>query len=273
VAISLNLILGYGGMVSFGHAAFFGLGAYATVLISTKYDLSPWLGLVCAVGMTAAAATLIGAFCVRLGGVSFFMMTLAFSQLLYSGAIKWRPLTGGSDGTGGLLRPSLFGFDLSEPIAMYIFALAALALVLLFCRMVFDSQFGHALVGVRESEQRMSAIGYNTRRIRLVAFILSGTLAGLGGGLYAFYNGFVSPDALSFGTSGMILLMVVLGGKGTIVGPLVGACIFLLMKNFVSTQTTHWLLIVGAIFVACVMFCPEGLYGLVRRPLRPDRRA
>jgi branched-chain amino acid transport system permease protein len=272
VAVSLNLILGYGGMVSFGHAAFFGLGAYATILISTRYDVSPWLGLAGGVATAAAAAVVIGAFCVRLGGVGFFMMSLAFAQLLNSGAIKWRPLTGGSDGVGGLLRPELFGLDLSDAGPMYVFTAAGLAGVLLFVRMVIGSPFGHALVGTRESSLRMQAIGYQTRRIRLVAFALSGAIAGLGGGFYAFYNGFVSPDALSFGTSGMILLMVILGGKGSLLGPVLGAGLFLSVKNIVSTHTSHWLLIVGCIFVACVMVCPDGIVGFGKRLFRPGER-
>ncbi len=272
VAVSLNLILGYGGMVSFGHAAFFGLGAYATVLISTRYDVSPWLGLAGGVGTATAAAIVIGAFCVRLGGVGFFMMSLAFAQLLNSGAIKWRPLTGGSDGVGGLLRPELFGFDLSDAGPMYLFTAAGLVGVLLFMRMVIASPFGHAMVGTRESSLRMDAIGYQTRRIRLAAFAVSGAIAGLGGALYAFYNGFVSPDALSFGMSGMILLMVILGGKGSLLGPVLGAGLFLSVKNIVSTHTSHWLLIVGCIFVACVMVCPDGILGFGKRLFRSGER-
>jgi branched-chain amino acid transport system permease protein len=152
---------------------------------------------------------------------------------------------------------------------MYVFTLTALLAALLATWRIITSPFGHALVGTRESSHRMSAIGYDTQRIRLVGFVLSGALAGLSGGLYAFFNGFVSPDALSFGMSGMILLMVVLGGKGSLVGPIVGAALFLLVKNVVSSHTSHWLLIVGSIFVACVMFCPDGIMGLLRR--RPPR--
>jgi branched-chain amino acid transport system permease protein len=271
-ALSLNLILGYGGMVSFGHAALFGLSAYATVIVSMRFEVSPWIGLACGVLASTIAAAAIGAFCVRLGGVGFFMMSLAFAQLLNSAAVKWRPVTGGSDGVGGLLRPFLFGFDLTEPTAMYVFTLMSLLAALLATWRIITSPFGHALVGTRESSHRMSAIGYDTQRIRLVGFVLSGALAGLSGGLYAFFNGFVSPDALSFGMSGMILLMVVLGGKGSLVGPVVGAALFLLVKNVVSSHTSHWLLIVGSIFVACVMFCPDGIMGLLRRRPPPETR-
>lgn len=270
-AIGLDLLLGYGGMVSFGHAAFFGLGAYTTVLVATTYDVSPWLGLLAAVALTAVAAALIGAFCVRLNGVSFFMVTLAFSQLLFSAAVKWRWLTGGSDGVGGLDRPSIFGISTDDPKPLYWLMLALLLASMAVMRVLVRSQFGRALVGVRENELRMAALGVRTRQVKLLAFIVGGALAGVSGGAYAFYNSFVSPESLSFATSGMLLLMVVLGGKGTIVGPLIGAAFFLLMKNTVSSHTEHWMLIVGGIFIACVLFFPDGIYGLVRRLLQ--RRA
>jgi len=264
-ALALDLLLGYGGCVSFGHAAFFGLGAYGAVLLTVSYEWSPWLGILGGVVTSGVAAALIGAFCVRLSGVGFFMMTLAFSQLLYSGAVKWRWLTGGSDGIGGLSRLSVFGIDTSSAPAMYLFALVCLVVVFLVTRMIVRSQFGHALVGTRDNETRMQALGYATGPIKLIAFIVSGTVAGFSGAIYASYNGFVSPDVLSWGISGMLLLMVVLGGRGTLVGPIIGAAIFLLMKNFVSSHTDHWLLIVGGAFIVCVMFFPEGIYGLRRR--------
>lgn len=269
-AISLDLLLGYGGLVSFGHAAFFGLGAYATVLLNVSLGWNPWASAAGAIVVSCVASTLIGAFCIRLSGVGFFMMTLAFSQLLHSGAVKWRWLTGGSDGIGGLMRPTLFGFDLSNATVMYVFALACLVLAFLLSRMVVKSQFGRALVGMRESEVRIAALGYAPAPMKLIIFVIAGTIGGLSGAIYALFNGFVSPDSLSWGVSGMLLLMVVLGGKGTLVGPIIGAAIFLLMKNFVSSHTEHWLLIVGGAFIVCVMFFPEGVYGLTQRWRKPS---
>ena len=271
VAASLDLLLGYTGLVSFGHAAFFGLGAYTTVLVSLDLDASPWLGLLAGVGVATIAAALIGVVSVRLNGISFFMVTLAFAQLLASGAVKWRTLTGGSDGIGGLMRPSVGPWDLASPQAMYLLAAALLLAAYLALRIVVGSQFGHALVGARENDLRMRALGYRTQALRLVAFILSGAVAGLGGALYAFYNGFVSPELLSWGTSGMLLLMVALGGKGTLLGPMLGALVYLLMQNVVSSQTEHWMLIVGIIFVACVLFFPDGLFGILQRLARRER--
>jgi branched-chain amino acid transport system permease protein len=263
VAISLDLLIGYGGLVSFGHAAFFGLGAYGAVLFAVTLGLNPWIAIIAGVLTATVGATVIGFFCVRMRGVAFLMVTLAFAQLLYSGAVKWRWLTGGSDGIGGLSRPSLLWIDLADPIAMYLFTLAIFVICLYAMRRVISSQFGHALVGVRENEVRMRAIGCPTKTIKLVAFIVAGAFGGVSGALYGLYNGFVSPDSLSWSMSGMFILMVVLGGAGSLVGPAIGAGVFLLMKHLVSSQTQHWLLIVGIIFVFCVMFCRSGIYGLL----------
>jgi branched-chain amino acid transport system permease protein len=164
-----------------------------------------------------------------------------------------------------MARPVVFGFDMADARYMYIFALVCLVLVFLGARVLVRSQFGQALIGLRENETRLVALGYSAQPIKLIAFIISGMVAGLSGSLYAAFNGFVSPDSLSWGISGMLLLAVVLGGKGTLIGPIVGTAIFLLMKNFVSSQTEHWLLIVGSAFIACVMFFPQGVFGLTRR--------
>ena len=271
-AMSLDLLMGYGGLVSFGHAAFFGAGAYATVLLTMKLGWSAWAGLGAGLAVSGLVAGVIGYLCVRMAGVAFFMLTLAFAQLLFSAAMKWRWLTGGSDGIGGMARPSLLGLPLADSRTMYFVGLVAFVLSLMALRRVINSPFGHALVGLRENEARMRALGYPASRVKLAAFVIAGVFAGLGGGLYAIYNGFVSPDALTFGLSGTFLLMVVLGGAGSLMGPAIGAGIFLLMKQFVSAHTDHWLLIVGLIFIACVMFFRGGVHGHIER-LRTGGRA
>ena len=263
-AMSLDLLMGYGGLVSFGHAAFFGLGAYGTVLLAVKLGFSVWLSALCGTGVATVAAAAIGFFCVRMTGVAFLMLTLAFAQLIFSVGVKWRAI-GGSDGIGGLVKPELLAWSLADPLTMYLFTLAIFALVLVSMRRLIASQFGHALVGIRENETRMRAMGFPTRNIRLVAFILAGFFGGVAGALYAMFNGFVSPDALSWSMSGMLLLMVVLGGAGSLVGPAIGAGVFLLMKHFVSSHTQHWLLVVGVIFVGCVMFFRQGIWGMLKR--------
>jgi len=262
-AMSLDLLMGYGGLVSFGHAAYFGLGAYGTVLIAVKLGFSAWVSALCGIAISTAAAGAIGYFCVRMTGVAFLMLTLAFAQLVFSVAVKWRAI-GGSDGMGGLAKPEFFKLSLGDPLTMYLFTLGVFAVVFVAMRRVVASQFGHALVGMRENETRMRAMGYPTQRIRWLAFVVAGFFAGVSGALYAFFNGFISPDALSWGMSGMLLLMVVFGGAGSLAGPAIGAAGFLLMKNFVSSHTQHWLLVVGVIFVACVMFFRQGVWGMLR---------
>lgn len=263
LAMSLDLLLGYTGLVSFGHAAFFGLGAYVTVILGTSYGLDGWTGMVTAIATAALAAAVIGAFCTRVNGIPFLMLTMAFSQLLYSLSLKWREMTGGSDGIGGLARPKLFGWSLTDPHLFYYVILAIFLAAFFAMHRLIASPLGKVFVGIRENEQRMLAIGYPTRRYKIIAFTIAGAFGGLSGGLYALFNGFISPESLYWTASGDVLMMVVLGGAGTLTGPVLGAAIFLLMKNLVSTYTDHWMLIIGAVFIACVMFFRRGAYGSI----------
>ena len=265
LAMSLDLILGFTGLMSLGHAGFFGLGAYAVAILTTHAGASAWLGLAAGVLLAAVAAAVIGFFCVRTAGITFLMLTLAFGQLIFSAALKWRDLTGGSDGLAIVEKPSLFGVDLANSLNMYFLALACF----LFCywglRRLLNAPLGHVFVGIRENEARMMAIGYPTRLYKLLSFVLAGGLAGFSGGLYAIFNSFISPDAVYWTASGDILIMVILGGAGTLIGPVIGTGLFLLMKNVVSTYSDHWMLIIGAVFICCVMFFPGGIWGSVRQ--------
>jgi branched-chain amino acid transport system permease protein len=265
VAMSLDLLLGFTGLMSLGHAAFFGLGAYVVIVLATLFDLNAWLGVALGIGASALAALVIGYFCVRASGIPFLMLTLAFSQLIYSVALKWRDVTGGSDGIGLAVKPSLFGFTLSNSLTMYFVALFFFVLCFLGLRRLVSSPLGRVFIGIRENEARMLAIGYATRRYKLAAFTIGGAVAGLAGGLYAIFNGFISPDAVYWSASGDILIMVMLGGAGTLLGPVFGATAFLLMKNLVSTYSEHWLAIIGVVFVACVLFFPGGFWGTLRQ--------
>ena len=274
-AMSLDLLLGFTGLMSLGHAAFFGLGAYSVVVLGAHLGLNAWIGVGVGVVVTAAGAALIGFFCVRTSGISFLMLTLAFSQLLYSIALKWRSLTGGSDGMGVTERPSFFGLSLDNSLTMYFMTLAMFLLCFLGLRRLLSSPLGHVFVGIRENEARMQAVGYPTRAYKLLSFVIAGGLAGFAGGIYAIFNSFISPDALYWTASGDILIMVMLGGAGTLVGPVIGTGVFLLMKNVVSSYSEHWLLIVGVIFMSCVMFFPGGIWGTLRQVrwrARPERR-
>ena len=264
-AMSLDLLLGFTGLMSLGHAAFFGLGAYAVAVLGTQFGINAWLGLAAGIAIAGCGAALIGFFCVRTGGIPFLMLTLAFSQLVFSVALKWRDVTGGSDGIALADRPSFFGFDLSKSLVMYFMALSFFALAYWGLRRLLNAPLGHAFVGIRENEQRMAAIGYPTRAYKLISFTIAGAIAGLAGGLYAIFNGFISADAVYWTASGDILIMTMLGGAGTLIGPAVGAAIVLLMKNVVSSYSEHWLAIIGVTFICCVMFFPGGLWGTLQR--------
>jgi branched-chain amino acid transport system permease protein len=271
-AMSLDLILGFTGLMSLGHAAFFGLGAYAVAVLGTQFELNAWLGLVAGVLIAAAGAALIGFFCVRTGGIPFLMLTLAFAQLMFSVALKWRDVTGGSDGIALSAQPSFFGFSLSHSLVMYFMTLVFFVAVYLGLHRLINAPLGHAFIGIRENEPRMAAIGYSTRAYKLLAFTIAGAIAGLAGGLYVIYNGFISSDAVYWTASGDILIMTMLGGAGTLIGPPIGAAVFLLMKNVVSSYSEHWLLIIGIAFICCVMFFPGGIWGTVQKFRRPEAK-
>ena len=255
-ATSLNLLMGYTGLVSFGNAAFFGLGAYAVAVLGTHYGIHPVLGGLVAIPLAAAFALLIGFFCIRTSGVYFIMLTLAFAQLLYSVALKWRSVTGGSD---GMVAPRLGSGE-----ETYLAVLLMFVIVHIGMRRLIASPLGQVFVGIRENEARMRAAGYATARYKLLSFVIAGCLGAIAGALFAMHNAFVSPAALFWMLSGEGLIMVVLGGAGTLVGPMIGTVIFLLLKHFVSIHSAHWELLVGVTFIACVLFFKQGIYGWYR---------
>jgi branched-chain amino acid transport system permease protein len=265
LAMSLDLLLGFTGLMSLGHAAFFGLGAYSVAILGAQFGINAWLGLAAGVAIAGCGAAVIGFFCVRTAGIPFLMLTLALSQLVFAVALKWRDVTGGSDGLAIAERPGFFGYDLSNSLVMYFMTLSFFVFAYWGLRRLLNAPLGHAFVGIRENEQRMMAIGYPTRFYKLLSFTISGAIAGLAGGLYAIFNGFISADAVYWTASGDILIMTMLGGAGTLIGPAVGTAIFLLMKNVVSSYREHWLSIIGIIFICCVMFFPGGLWGTVQK--------
>jgi branched-chain amino acid transport system permease protein len=260
-AMSLDILLGYTGLMSLGHATFFGLGAYAVVILGALFGVNAWIGVGAGIVLAAAGAAFFGFFCVRTSGVAFLMLTLAFSQLVFSVALKWRDVTGGSDGLAVAAKPGFLFWSLNDPLAMYYMALGFFVLTYWGLRRLTQSPLGHIFIGIRQNESRMRAIGYSTQFYKLLAFIIGGTVAGFAGGLYAIYNGFISPDALYWSASGDVLIMVSLGGSGTLIGPAIGTACFLLMKNLVSSYSDHWMFIIGAVFISCVMFFPAGIWG------------
>jgi branched-chain amino acid transport system permease protein len=261
-AMSLDMLMGYTGMLSLGHAAFFGIGAYSTVLIATQLGVNGWLAMAAGIALCAAGAAVIGVFCIRVSGITFLMLTMAFAQLLYSAAVKWRGITGGTDGIGGFQRPSLWGASLDNSTVLYYVVLCAFAGSFWLLMRLIRSPLGSVMIGIRENEQRMRAIGYRVQSFKLLAFVIAGTIAGFAGTLYAFFNAFVSPEVLSWHLSGDGIVMVILGGAGSIVGPVIGSAAFLSLRNVVSGFNEYWLLWVGVSFVACVLFMPKGLWGL-----------
>jgi branched-chain amino acid transport system permease protein len=265
-AMSLDLLMGYAGMVSFGHSAFFGVGGYVAALALTRPD-GAIAGSVAALLLPAAATALvalvIGFFSTRVRGVYFIMLTLAFSQMLYAYAFQTAWL-GAEDGINGVPRPTLLGTPLGEGYAFHFYVVAIAAGAALFLWRVVRSPFGHVLTGIHENEARMEAVGYPVRRYKLLAFVLGGTLAGLAGSLYAQFSGSITPDALFWKTSGEALLMVILGGTGTLGGAVLGAAAFILLQSIVSTYTERWMLILGGIFIISVLFAPGGIVGALR---------
>lgn len=269
-AMSLDLLVGYTGLVSFGHAAFFGIGAYALFVLSPQYAaVSLYWSLPAAIGAAAAAALVIGALVLRTSGVSFIMVTLAFAQMLFYYVIGSTAL-GGSDGVYIYVKPSLalFGWvpvSLDQPAGFYYVALVALAAAYIVLRFATQSLFGHALRGIRSNESRMRALGFATYGYKLAAFVIAGALAGLAGYLDAAQFGFVNPDLFGWRLSGEVLMMVILGGMGTLYGSVLGAFALVLLQDGLTDVTRHWLLPFGLFIILVALLLPYGISGLWRR--------
>jgi branched-chain amino acid transport system permease protein len=263
-AMSLDLMVGYARLISFGHAAAYGFGAYAcgNFLLHTSMPLpcavllAGLLGGVVAIGVAWV--------CTQATGVSFSMLTLAYGQLLYAVAFKWTPVTGASDGLAGIPRNAgPFGLTWSTKAGFYYLTLACLVGAFVFCRELVRSPFGAVLRGIRENEAKTIALGYNTRRYKIAIVAISFGLAGLAGALYAPFAGFANTELLFWLLSGQVLIMVIVGGAGTLIGPVLGAVFFLYVQQQLSSYTDSWALFFGVIFVLFVLFMPQGIWGLI----------
>jgi branched-chain amino acid transport system permease protein len=272
---ALDLALGYGGLVSFGHAGFFGVGAYAAALTIRHVAPSFWLALLAGILAAAVLAVVVGYFAVQSRGVYLAMLTFAFAQLFYEIAIKWVDVTGGSDGLPGAGRPTVgagaLSLDLANKQHMYAVTLVLVIAGYLVARRIVASPFGAALVAIRESEARARAIGIDVDRHRRLALVISAGLSGLAGVLFAIHQNFVSPELLFFALSGEVVIITVLGGMGTLYGALVGAVIAVGIKEVMSTWTDNWLVFLGALYVVCVMCFPQGLTRIFARGTVPAR--
>jgi branched-chain amino acid transport system permease protein len=268
LAMALNLVVGYGGLVSLCHAAFFGLGGYALALMTPKYDpASFWLSFPIAVGLAAGVAAIIGALALRTRGVYFIMVTLAFGEMLFF-LFHDTKLAGGSDGAFINYKPEVaiagrMLIDLEKPIVFYFAVLAFVVLTIAVLTMLVRSPFGHALAAARDNERRARSLGFPIFRLRLIAFVISGALAGVAGYLAAAQFGFVAPQMLGWHVSATILVMVLIGGLRSVAGPLVGAFVLMGLEEVLKSNTEYWKLIEGLAVIAIVLLLPNGVRHLL----------
>ncbi len=267
-AIALDFLIGYGGLISFGHAAFVGLGAYAVGILSVHGFTDALIALPVALAASALFALATGAVCLRTQGVYFIMITLAFSQMVFFTASSLAPY-GGDDGLTVRARDTIAGFALMrDPRSFYYVVFACLLVNYLLCRAVIASRFGRVFCGARENPIRMASIGYNIFRYQLVAYVIAGAFGGLSGFLLANAAEFVSPAYMSWQRSGELVIMVLLGGTGTLYGAVMGAAVFVLAEEWLSGLTEHWKMIFGPLLVLIVLFARGGLIGLAGRFVR-----
>ena len=265
LAMSLDVLLGYTGLPSLGHAAYFGAAAYAVALLTTERQMGFAGCVVVGVLVAAFTAAVFGLVAIRAAGTYFLMITLALGMVVWGLAFRWTSLTKGDNGISGVPRPALGSLDLTAPVPFFYLALVAAALAWSLLGLLVSSPFGLGLKGIRESELRMRALGYNVWLHKYIAFVLSGTMAGFAGVLWAYFNGFVAPTDVQLLTSVETLLMVALGGPGTLAGPALGAAVIVFLKNFASVYTKRWLLILGAVYIGVILFAPRGIVGALRR--------
>ena len=259
LALSLNLLLGYMGFPSLGHGAYLGIGAYATAILIVKLHMGTLPASLLAILITTFAAALFGLFALRARGVYFLMITLALAMLVWGLAYRWVSLTAGDNGISGISRPQLGPWSLREITHYYYFVFAIFLVSLFIIHRIVRSPFGRSLVGIKESETRMRTLGYNVWLHQYICFMIAGFFGGVSGVLFIFYNGFISPPSLEVTPNMEILLMVALGGPGTVIGPFIGAIVIVFLKNFVSVYTERWLIFLGSIYILTILYAPKGL--------------
>lgn len=272
-AMGFNLIYGYAGMLSFGHAAVFGLGAYGCGIPIAKFGVPWFLALPLGVAVAGIAAAIIGWLATRTRGIYFAMVTLALSQVVYYIVFQSVPLTGGEDGLRGVSVPEIrigpMQVNLLDPMTKYYAILVVVAAALWIFSRILNSPFGAVIEALRENEMRATACGYDVTRMRWLVFVLSSMFSGLAGALYAIHLSIVPIETLHYFTSANVLMMTLLGGMGTFFGPFLGAFCYLLLQDVISVVTTHWQLVVGALFVFLILFFPRGIWGSIIHWLRP----
>ena len=264
VAMSLDLLIGYTGLVSFGHAAFFGLGAYATAILLERGILSLWASLGFAVVIVGLYALVVSYFATARRGIYFALLTLVFAEVVFT-FFRYTQTFGGSDGIQGVPPPELLpGVTLDTPMRNYYLIVVYLALAWAACRVLVGSHFGKVLVAIRENEDRARFLGYNVQRYKMAACMISALLTGLGGALYPGRAAFATPDLLLWTVSGEFIIMVMIGGLGTLTGPVIGGAFFIVLQEKVSSYVDWYFIVIGAVLILIVLFMPKGLLGLRR---------
>jgi branched-chain amino acid transport system permease protein len=270
VAMSLDLLMGFTGLVSFGHAAFFGLGAYATAVLLERGVRSLWLCLGLAVLVVGAYALVVSYFATARRGIYFALLTLIFAEVVYT-FFRYTQTFGGSDGIQGLPAFEIVpGVALDAPTALYYLVVVYLLAAYLACRVVVRSHFGQVLVAIRENEDRARFLGYDVQRYKMGVCLLSALLTGMAGALYPGRAAYATPDLMHWSISGEFIIMVMIGGIGTLVGPIIGGAFFIVLQEKVSSYVQWYNIVIGIVLVLIVLFVPRGLLGL-RRAFRPQK--
>lgn len=259
-ALSLNVLAGHVGAVSFGHSAFFAIGGYTCVFLLMRWELPLWLCMLGAFVLSGVAALVIGALCVRLNQIYFSMLTLAFAMLVWAVILKWDAVTGGDDGFVGVVMPGW----LAGPIAFFWFTLAIVATCVGMLWVLSASTMGRVMVAVRENPTRASFLGVSEQRMRLVAFVIAGAFAGIAGSLLALYIRGMFPESAFWTQSGEVVIMVLLGGVHSFIGPLIGAAVLHLLEATIHSYTEYWPIVLGLILLVIVLMAPEGITGLAK---------
>lgn len=264
---SLNILVGYAGLSSLGHAAFLGFAAYICAGTTVTLGLPPLAAALLALAGTTLLAAVFGAIALRASGLGFLMITLALAQVVWGLAYRWVGLTNGDNGLTGLTRPHPFGLSLDSPAAFYLATLLTTGLALAVIAILVGSAYGVSLQGTRDQPRRMAALGHNVWLVRWTAFVIAGFWAGVAGLLYVYYQRYIHPSVLSMATSAEGLLGVIAGGSGTLAGPAVGAALVVILKNYASIYIERWNMLLGAVFVVIVLVMPEGIVPGLRRLL------
>jgi branched-chain amino acid transport system permease protein len=258
-ALSLNLLVGFGGMTSLGHASYLGVAAYVAAILTTRYGFDHGTAALISIAGTVAMAAFFGVIALRATGLGFLMITLALSQVLWGLAYRMSNVTNGDNGITGITRPAPFGLSLDTPAAFYWFCLIVAVFAFVMMVIFISSSFGSSLKGVRDQPRRMAALGFNPWMIRWITFIYAGFWGGVSGLLYVYYNKYIHPTSLSTTSSAEALLGVIAGGSGTLGGPVVGAALVLLLKNYASAYLERWNMLLGLVFLFIVLVVPTGI--------------